>query len=129
MVGRRRAEAVFRGNRWIKVSETPGGGGQMALKQRPELRPPPPRTKTKGLKGQFTPKSKTQISPLTRFAVYPPGLFMCEALRFGDISCRDMMKNSTSACLFKKIHKCYCEQLHVSSRKHRRETVCSCTRG
>ena len=63
MAGRRRAETVFRGNRWIEVSETPGGGGQMALKRRLELRPPPPRTKTKGLKGQFTPqKLKTHIS-------------------------------------------------------------------
>ena len=41
------------------------------------------------LKGQFTPKSKIHIFPLTFSAVYQSKLFWCELPSFGDIRCRD----------------------------------------
>ena len=41
----------------------------------------------KALKGQFTPKSKMHIFPLTYRAIYQTKLFWCELPSFGDVGC------------------------------------------
>ena len=41
------------------------------------------------LKGQFTPKSKTHIFPLTCNTIYPSRLFWCELSSFGYITQND----------------------------------------
>ena len=65
------------------------------------------------LKGQFTPKSKTQISPLTCRAIYQSRQFWCELSSFGDIGRRDF-------CLLSNIMGINCA--HSSKQIHLKNT-------